>query len=58
MILWDIPVRMATATVVVISLKGAATVLGPILSGILASFPVYAGTLATFGHHLEGWLMY
>lgn len=52
---WEIPMRMLTATVVLLSLTSAATVLGPTLSGILATLPVYAATLATFGHRLEGW---
>lgn len=52
---WDIPVRMLTVTIVVVGLTGAATALGPRLSGILATFPIYAATLATFGHHSAGW---
>jgi hypothetical protein len=52
---WDIPIRMVTATVIVVALTSAATVLGPTLSGILATFPIYAATLATFEHRLAGW---
>jgi hypothetical protein len=51
---WDIPTRMATATVLVIALTAAAPVLGPRLSGLLATFPVFAAVLALFAHRLQG----
>ena len=52
---WEVPIRMALATGVVILLTASARVIGPTLSGVFATFPVYAATLATFAHHLEGW---
>jgi hypothetical protein len=52
---WDVPVRMAIATVVVVLLTAFAKAVGPTLSGVFATFPVYAATLTTFAHHLEGW---
>ena len=38
--LWDIPARMAVATVFVLLLTGAAPQLGPHLTGLLAPFPI------------------
>ncbi|HKZ07651.1 MAG TPA: hypothetical protein VJU81_19445 [Methylomirabilota bacterium] len=51
---WDIPARMVVATTLVLALTAAAAALGPRLSGLLATFPVYAGILAVFGHHHDG----
>jgi hypothetical protein len=47
---WDLPARMASATVVVLAITGFAATLGPRLSGILATYPVYAATLTVFAH--------
>jgi hypothetical protein len=51
---WDIPARMLLATVFVLLLTGAASKLGPRLTGLLAPFPLYAAILAVFAHHLDG----
>jgi hypothetical protein len=51
---WDIPVRMATATTVVIVITALAPVLGPLLAGLLSPFPVFGAVLATFTHHGHG----
>jgi hypothetical protein len=51
---WDIPARMVVATAFVLLLTGAASKLGPRLTGLLAPFPVYAAILAIFAHHLQG----
>jgi uncharacterized membrane protein (GlpM family) len=51
---WDIPARMIVATALVLSLTAAAATLGPRLSGLLATFPVYAGILAVFAHAQDG----
>ena len=51
---WDIPARMIVATALVLSLTAAAATLGPRLSGLLATFPVYAGILAVFAHAQAG----
>ena len=48
---WDIPFRMAAATVAIVLL----TAIAPTLSGILAAFPIYASTLTVFAHRSEGW---
>jgi len=51
---WDIPGRMAVATALVVGLTAAAPLLGPRLSGLLATFPVFATVLAVFAHRLQG----
>jgi len=47
---WDLPARMVITTALVVGLTGVAPVLGPRLSGVLASFPVYAAILTVFAH--------
>lgn len=51
---WDLPLRGASALVLVLALTAAAGWLGPQLSGLLAPFPVIAGVLATFTHAQRG----
>jgi hypothetical protein len=51
---WDLPARMIVATVLVIAITSAATALGPRLSGLLATIPLYASILAAFGFQLVG----
>lgn len=51
---WDLPARMVVATALVLLLTGIAPRLGPRLSGLLTTFPVYAGILTVFAHHLRG----
>jgi hypothetical protein len=51
---WDIPARMIVATAIVVTLTTVAPVLGPRLSGVLATFPVFAAVLAVFAHRLQG----
>jgi hypothetical protein len=51
---WDLPVRMVVATALVIAITGAAPLLGPQLSGLLTTYPVYAGVLAIFAHAQRG----
>jgi hypothetical protein len=47
---WDIPARMVITTALVVALTETAPVLGPRLSGVLATFPVYAAILTVFAH--------
>jgi hypothetical protein len=47
---WDIPARMLVTTALVVGLTAGAPVLGPRLSGVLATFPVYAAILTVFAH--------
>ena len=51
---WDIPARMAVATVFVVVLTAVAPLLGPRLAGLLAPFPLYGTVLATFAHRIQG----
>ena len=51
---WDIPARMVITTAIVLLLTGFAPILGPRLSGLLATFPVYASILTVFAHELQG----
>jgi len=51
---WDLPVRMATATVMVLLITGAASSLGPEWSGLLSPFPVFACVMAIFSHRNGG----
>ena len=47
---WDLPARMVITTALVLLITGAASTLGPRLSGVLATFPVYAAILTIFAH--------
>src|SRR5262249_6468765 len=47
---WDLPARMLSATTLVVLITQAAPALGPRLSGVLATFPVYAAILTVFAH--------
>ena len=51
---WDLPARVAVTTALVLVLTGLAPVLGPPLTGLLATFPLYGAILAGFAHHLQG----
>jgi hypothetical protein len=51
---WDLPLRMVIATGLVIVITSAAPLLGPQLSGLLTTYPVYAGVLAVFAHAQRG----
>ncbi len=47
---WDIPARMVVATTLVVGLTTIAPVLGPHLSGVISTFPVYLSVLTLFSH--------
>ena len=51
---WDIPLRMAVATALVMTVTALAGGLGPRVSGVSASFPVISGGLAVFAHLARG----
>jgi hypothetical protein len=51
---WDVPARMVLATAVVLALTALAPRLGATLSGLLATYPVFAAILTAFGHRLQG----
>jgi len=51
---WDIPARMAVATALVCGLTGLAPLLGAQVSGLAATYPVFAAVLAAFAHRARG----
>jgi hypothetical protein len=51
---WDIPARMIVATALVLALTALAPYVGPRVSGLLATFPVFAAVLAAFSHRSRG----
>ena len=51
---WDLPARMVVGAAVVLGITTSSTILGPELSGLLATFPVFVTVLAIFTHRREG----
>lgn len=51
---WDVPLRMAVATSVVIIVTAAAPILGAGTSGMLAMLPIMGTILAVFAHRAGG----
>ncbi len=51
---WDIPARMVVGAAIVLGVTGIATVLGPRMSGLVATFPAFVTVLAVFTHRREG----
>jgi uncharacterized membrane protein (GlpM family) len=51
---WDLPLRVVTATTMVVLITTAAASLGPAWSGLLSPFPVFSSVLAAFAHHMSG----
>jgi hypothetical protein len=51
---WDLPLRGASALVLVLAITALSGPLGPKLSGLLTPFPVVATVLATFTHVQHG----
>ena len=51
---WDIPARMIVATALVLGLTALAPYVGARLSGLFATYPVFAAVLAAFSHHGRG----
>ncbi|MFK8328447.1 hypothetical protein M2D63_000315 [Pseudomonas sp. BJa5] len=47
---WVIPMRMVTATLLLLAITASAEWLGPVASGLLAPIPVIAWPLAVFAH--------
>ncbi|HYO44723.1 MAG TPA: hypothetical protein VES19_16100 [Candidatus Limnocylindrales bacterium] len=47
---WDLPARIAVGTALVVGLTTIAPNLGPVASGIVATFPAYVSVLAVFEH--------
>jgi hypothetical protein len=51
---WDLPLRMAATSVLVVALVAAADRFGPTIGGILAALPTLASVLAVFTHRQRG----
>jgi len=51
---WDLSVRMATATTLVILITGSASALGPKWGGLLSPFPIFTFVMVTFSHSQGG----
>ena len=51
---WDLPARMLVATALVLVITGAAPLLGPQLTGLLTTYPVYASVHAVFAQSQRG----
>jgi hypothetical protein len=51
---WDIPVRMLATLALVTAIVLSADLLGPQLSGIIATFPVIVTVVGAFTHHQSG----
>jgi len=51
---WDLPARMIVATTFVILLTTFANALGPQLSGLISTFPIFGVVFAAFTHSQQG----
>lgn len=51
---WDLPARIVVGTTLVVGLTAVAPHLGPVTSGIVATFPAYVSVLAVFAHVQDG----
>lgn len=51
---WDLPARILLSTGIIMFLTGSAAWIGPRLTGLLATFPLYISILTTFAHHQQG----
>ncbi len=51
---WDLPLRIAVATALVLAITAIAGVIGPQFSGLAAAFPLFATVLGVFAHRHHG----
>lgn len=51
---WDLPARIVVGTALIVGISTAAPVVGPRAAGLLATYPVYLGTLTVFAHLRDG----
>jgi len=51
---WDIPVRILIGTGFILLLTEIASIIGPRLTGLLATIPLYTIILTVFAHRLQG----
>ena len=51
---WDIPARILVGTSFILFVTGIAPIIGPRLTGLLTTFPLFAGILAIFAQRQQG----
>ncbi len=51
---WDLPARMVTVVALILALTTVAPLLGPRLTGLVATFPVYVSVMTTFTQRQAG----
>jgi len=51
---WDIPARILIGTSFILALTGFASFIGPRLTGLLSTIPLYTAILTVFAHRLQG----
>ncbi len=51
---WDIPARILIGTSFILFVTGIAPIIGPKLTGLLTTFPLFAGILAIFAQRQQG----
>lgn len=51
---WDLPLRILTATVILVAITALAGTLGPLWSGLLSPFPIFTFVLAIFANAQSG----
>jgi len=51
---WDLPARILIGTSFILLLTGSAAFIGPHLTGLLATFPLYISILSIFAHRQQG----
>jgi hypothetical protein len=51
---WDIPARILIGTSFILVLTGIAPFIGPRLTGLLSTIPLYTAILTVFAHRLQG----
>ena len=51
---WDIPLRILIGTSIVLLLTGIAPLIGPHLTGLLTTIPLYVSIMTVFAHRHQG----
>jgi hypothetical protein len=51
---WDLPARILIGTAFILGLTGIAPFIGPRLTGLLSTIPLYTAILTIFAHRLQG----
>lgn len=51
---WELPARIITAVIIIVTLSGLAQLLGPVMAGALATYPVIISVLGAFTQRRYG----